>query len=61
MLIQKKCEEIFVKEFSKKDVDLKIFRPFTVYGPYARPDMFFIKYFNSIKKKSISIIQFWKL
>ena len=50
---KKKCEEILIKEFSKKDVDLKIFRPFTVYGPYARPDMFFIKYFNSIKKKKI--------
>lgn len=46
---KKKCEEILKENFTKKNVDLKIFRPFTVYGPYARPDMFFITYFNALK------------
>ena len=48
-----KCEEMLKKEFLKKNIDLKIFRPFTVYGPYARPDMFFLTYFNTLKKKKV--------
>ena len=43
---KKECEKILLKDFSKTKVDLKIFRPFTVYGPYARPDMLFITYFK---------------
>ena len=36
--------------FKKTDVDLKIFRPFTVYGTYARPDMIFITYLKKTSK-----------
>ncbi len=42
------CEKILCKSFKKKKIDLKIFRPFTVYGPYSRPDMLFISYLNSV-------------
>ena len=46
---KKKCEKILKDFFKKTDVDLKIFRPFTVYGTYARPDMIFLTY---LKKTS---------
>ena len=48
---KKECEKILLKDFSKTKVDLKIFRPFTVYGPYARPDMLFITYFKKVMNK----------
>ena len=46
MLLQKKkCEDIICKNFSKiKNLDdFVIFRFFTVFGPYGRPDMLLIK------------------
>ena len=39
-----KCEKILIKEFKNQDIDLKIFRPFTVYGDFARPDMIFLTF-----------------
>ncbi len=52
---KKVCEQLLEKELSK-NIDLKIFRPFTVYGPYSRPDMLFIKYLNSFKSKKPFIL-----
>ena len=46
-----KSEEFLKKKLNKK-IDLKIFRLFTVYGPYSRPDMLFISYLNSVFKKN---------
>ena len=48
---KKECEKILLKFFKNSNVDLKIFRPFTVYGPYARPDMIFITYMNKISNE----------
>ena len=48
---KKECEKILLKSLKKSNVDLKIFRPFTVYGPYARPDMIFITYMNKISNE----------
>ncbi len=47
---KKDCEILLLQKLSKK-IDLKIFRPFTVYGPFSRPDMLFIKYLSSYKSK----------
>lgn len=41
---KKQSEEMLIKSFKKTNIDLKIFRPFTVYGTYARPDMIFLTY-----------------
>lgn len=42
---KKKCEDIIISNFrkSKNLDDFVIFRLFTVYGPYGRPDMLLIK------------------
>lgn len=48
---KKKCEEILLDFFKKTNVDLKIFRPFTVYGTYSRPDMIFISYLKRTYSK----------
>lgn len=50
---KKKCENLLIKGFKGNKIDLKIFRPFTVYGPFGRPDMLFLSYFNSIKRNSV--------
>ncbi len=42
-------EKIIRKTFNK-NIDYIIFRFFTVYGPFGRPDMFIHKFLNSIKK-----------
>lgn len=47
-----KSEEIVKKVFKNK-IDFIIFRFFTVYGPFGRPDMFIHKLLNSIEKKKI--------
>ncbi len=47
---KKKCEEILINFFGKTNVDLKIFRPFTVYGTYSRPDMIFLSYLKRTSK-----------
>lgn len=48
---KKECEKILLKNFKDTNIDLKIFRPFTVYGPYARPDMIFISYLKRAMNK----------
>ena len=51
-----KCEKIVEKSFKLSSVNYKIFRFFTVYGPYGRPDMFIHKLLNALKKnKQINI------
>ena len=50
---KKECEKFLQRQFKNTDIDLKIFRPFTVYGPYARPDMLFISYLKKCEEKSI--------
>ena len=45
-----KSEEIIKKNFSNSDTKYMIFRLFTVYGSFGRPDMFIHKYLNSIKE-----------
>ena len=46
-----KSEQIIIKKFSKSKTQYTIFRFFTVFGPFGRPDMFIHKFLNSIKKK----------
>ncbi len=46
-----KCEKIIIKKFKTDNISLKIVRPFTVYGPFGRPDMLILKMLNKIKKK----------
>tara|TARA_Y100001958_G_C21241649_1_gene569566 strand:+ start:2313 stop:3260 length:948 start_codon:yes stop_codon:yes gene_type:complete len=46
-------EKIVTNSFSKGKVQFIIFRFFTVYGPYGRPDMFIHKLLNAIKKSKI--------
>ena len=47
---KKKCEIILQKFFKNTNIDLKIFRPFTVYGTFSRPDMIFITYLKKLIK-----------
>ena len=50
---KKQCEIMIIKSFKKTKIDTKIFRPFTVYGTYARPDMIFLTYLKkSLENKS---------
>ena len=50
---KKQCEMMLIKCFKKTNIDLKIFRPFTVYGTFARPDMIFLTYLKkSLENKS---------
>jgi len=44
-----KSEKIVNRTFAKSKINFTIFRFFTVYGPYGRPDMFIHKFLNSIK------------
>lgn len=54
------CEKI-VKKNQKYFNSVKILRPFTVYGPYGRPDMLILKLLVSIKRKQkINIYNFGK-
>ncbi len=43
-------EKIVINSFKKEKTQFIIFRFFTVYGPYGRPDMFIHKLLNAIKK-----------
>jgi len=45
-----KSENIVVDNFKNTKTKFLIFRFFTVYGPFGRPDMFIHKFLNSIKK-----------
>ena len=53
------CENIVHKNFKNSNHSTKILRPFTVYGPFGRPDMLIIKMLTFIKKnKEIGIYNF---
>ena len=45
------CEEIIKKTFLFSNTSFLIFRFFTIYGPYGRPDMFIHKLLKCIKLK----------
>ncbi len=45
-----KSEKIVFNHFKNSKTDYLIFRFFTVYGPFGRPDMFIHKFLNSIKQ-----------
>ena len=50
------CEEMIKKTFLFSNTKFLIFRFFTIYGPYGRPDMFIHKLLDCIKlgKKNFS-------
>lgn len=49
-------EKIVKKSFNESTIKFLIFRFFTVYGPYGRPDMFIHKFLNNQKNnKTISL------
>ena len=53
------CENIIKKNFKKSNHSTKILRPFTVYGPFGRPDMLILKMLTYIRKnKELSIYNF---
>ena len=55
------CEKKIRKNFKKCYHSTKILRPFTVYGPYGRPDMLILKMLTLIKKrKKINIFNHGK-
>ncbi len=45
------CEKIIKRKLKKTKTLVKIIRPFTVYGPYGRPDMLILKLLSLIKRK----------
>ena len=45
-----KSEKIICETFKKSQTKFIIFRFFSVYGPYGRPDMFIHKFLNALKK-----------
>jgi UDP-glucuronate 4-epimerase len=60
-LSKKKCEDMILSKLRINNnlKDFAIFRLFTVFGPYGRPDMFLIKLLLSFyKKKIINIYNF---
>ena len=46
-----KCEKYIKNQLKNLNTSIKIIRPFTVYGPFGRPDMLILKYLNFIKRK----------
>tara|TARA_B100001057_G_scaffold10449_1_gene9916 strand:+ start:7193 stop:8164 length:972 start_codon:yes stop_codon:yes gene_type:complete len=53
------CEKLIKKKLKNTITSIKIIRPFTVYGPYGRPDMLILKLLSSIKRnKTIKIYDF---
>ena len=46
-------EKLVIKSFTKSKINYIIFRFFTVYGPFGRPDMFIHKFLNKIKKNQL--------
>ena len=53
------CEKLIRKKLKKTDTSVKIIRPFTVYGPYGRPDMLILKLLSLIKRnKTIKIYDY---
>ncbi len=50
------CENKIKSKLKNQNISTKIIRPFTVYGPYGRPDMLILKLLSAIKnKKKINI------
>lgn len=55
------CEKYLEKTFKQTKIDYVIFRFFTVYGPFGRPDMFIHKFLNNIfNRKKNYIYNFGK-
>ncbi len=55
------CENIIKKNLKNKNISYKIVRPFTVYGPYGRPDMLILKYLmHTSSNKTLKIFNFGK-
>ena len=53
------CEKLIIRKLGNTSTSIKIIRPFTVYGPYGRPDMLILKLLSLIKrKKTIKIYDF---
>tara|TARA_B110000027_G_C16122379_1_gene304065 strand:+ start:5886 stop:6857 length:972 start_codon:yes stop_codon:yes gene_type:complete len=51
-----KCEKLIETEMKNTNISVKIIRPFTVYGPYGRPDMLILKMLSMIdKSKTLQI------
>jgi UDP-glucuronate 4-epimerase len=52
------CENLIKKKLINNE-SVKIVRPFTVYGPYGRPDMLILKFLNLLRNnKTIDIYNF---
>tara|TARA_Y200000002_G_C22634347_1_gene643959 strand:- start:376 stop:1332 length:957 start_codon:yes stop_codon:yes gene_type:complete len=51
-----KSEKIVNKTFKKSKIDFIIFRFFTVYGSYGRPDMFIHKFLKNVKFRKLNKI-----
>ena len=47
------CEKLINKKLKNSGISVKIIRPFTVYGPYGRPDMLILKLLSIIKRNKI--------
>ena len=47
------CEKLINKKLKNSGISVKIIRPFTVYGPYGRPDMLILKLLSLIKRKKL--------
>lgn len=55
------CEKIIKNNYKNLPISTKILRPFTVYGPYGRPDMLILKFLSYMKKnKKINIYNYGK-
>ena len=55
------CENIVKKKLKNSNCSTSIIRPFTVYGPFGRPDMLLLKIMtNLIKNKTINIYNYGK-
>ena len=53
------CERLIKKKFKNTKTSIKIIRPFTVYGPYGRPDMLILKLLSLINRnKTIKIYDY---
>jgi len=53
------CEKLINKKLKNTETSVKIIRPFTVYGPYGRPDMLILKLLSLIRRnKTIKIYDY---
>lgn len=53
------CEKLIKRKLKNSSTSVKIIRPFTVYGPYGRPDMLILKLLSLIKRnKAIKIYDY---